>query len=240
MYGYLPDVDVRSEDTILPYLEFEREDLAYAVRPTYFDGVSLAPSNLSLYRAETTLAAGLPDFKRLRDGIGTVSDHYDVVIIDPPPSLGLLAMSALYAADAMIIPMSLGLLDFYSTVSFIQTIHDTIEQVQQHSGDAVRYKFLKVLMTRVNDHKPVHAQLASHLRSSFGTYLLTSVMHDSAAVDNAGVMMRTVYEMEKTDANRKTLDRARTLFDSVNHEILREIRLTWPSHVRLMREKGQI
>ena len=240
IYGYLPDVDVRSEDTILPYLEAERQDLAYAVRPTYFDGVNLAPSNLNLYRAESALAAGSLDYTRLRDGIDTVSDQYDVVIIDPPPSLGLLSMNALYAADAMIIPMSLGLLDFYSTVSFIQLIHNTIEKVEQHSGAAVRYKFVKVLMTRVNDHKPVHAQLAAHLRSSFGSYLLAPVMHDSAAVDNAGVMMRTVYEMEKTDANRKTLDRARTLFDAVNHEILREIRLTWPSHVRLMREKGQI
>ena len=151
----------------------------------------------------------------------------------------MISLNALYAANAMIIPMSLGLLDFYSTVSFVQMLNETIEVIEQRVG-SVQSKFVKVLMTRVNDAKPVHTQLADHLQASFGTYLLQSRMHDSAAVDNAGVMMRTVYEMDKTDANRKTLDRARTLFDQVNGEILHQIRLTWPSHVRAMREKGLI
>jgi chromosome partitioning protein len=239
MFGYLPDIDVATGDTILPYLDADMPDLGYAVRPTYYDGISLCPSNLNLYRAENALTAKNPDFYRLREGIQTVSRDFDIVIIDTPPSLGQLSLNALYAAEAMVIPMSLGLLDFHSTVSFIQMINSAFAGVQAR-GDTLQLKFLKVLMTRVNLSKPVHAQLSAQLRASFGTYLLRSVIHDTAAIDNAGVMMRTVYEMEKNDANRKTLDRARTLFDSVNSEILHEIRLTWPSHVKDMREKGQI
>jgi chromosome partitioning protein len=104
----------------------------------------------------------------------------------------------------------------------------------------IEAKFVKVLMTRFSDGKPVHQQLAQYLEGSFGPYLLQAKMHDSAAVDNASVLMRTVYELERTNANRKTVHRARTLFDAVNGEILRQIRLTWPSHARAMRQSGLI
>ena len=58
IFGYVPEADLSPDETLLPFLEGDRVDLAYAVRPTYFDGVFLVPSNLHLYRSEYTLAAG--------------------------------------------------------------------------------------------------------------------------------------------------------------------------------------
>ena len=237
IFGYVPEADLRPDETLLPFLEGDRDDLAYAVRATYFDGVYLVPSNLHLYRSEYTLASGTAKLDRLKDGIDTIAANFDVVVIDPPPSLGMISLNALYASNALIIPMSLGLLDFYSTVSFIQMLNETLDVIERRVG-IVRSKFVKVLMTRVNEGKPVHVQLADHLQASFGTYLMTARMHDSAAVDNAGVMMRTVYELEKTSANRKTLSRATMLFDLVNAEIFNLIRSTWPSHHKALRAQG--
>jgi len=197
----------------------------------------LVPSTLHLYRSEYPLASGTAKLDRLKEGIDTIAAGFDVVVIDPPPSLGMISLNALYASNALIIPMSLGLLDFYSTVSFVQMLNETLGMIEQRVG-IVRSKFVKVLMTRVNEGKPVHIQLADHLQASFGTYLMKARMHDSAAVDNAGVMMRTVYELEKTSANRKTLIRATMLFDLVNAEILSLIRATWPSHHKALRAQG--
>jgi chromosome partitioning protein len=239
MFGYVPDEDIPGEETLLPYLEKDRDDVAYAVRPTYYAGVNLIPANLHLYQAEYTLAAGTAEIGRLRAGLTEIAPSYDVVVIDPPPSLGMIALNALYSANAMMIPMSLGLLDFYSTVAFITMLHEVIGIIESRVGE-IEAKFVKVLMTRFSDGKPVHQQLAQYLEGSFGPYLLQAKMHDSAAVDNASVLMRTVYELERTNANRKTVDRARTLFDAVNGEILRQIRLTWPSHARAMRQSGLI
>jgi chromosome partitioning protein len=237
IFGYVPEADLAPDETLLTFLEGDRDDLAYAVRPTYFDGVYLIPSNLHLYRSEYTLASGTAKLDRLKDGIDTIATNFDVVVIDPPPSLGMISLNALYASNALIIPMSLGLLDFYSTVSFIQMLNETLDVIERRVG-VVRSKFVKVLMTRVNEGKPVHIQLADHLQASFGSYLMKARMHDSAAVDNAGVMMRTVYELEKTAANRKTLSRATMLFDLVNAEILNLIRSTWPSHHKALRAQG--
>lgn len=237
IFGYVPEADLGPDETLLPFLEGDRDDLVYAVRPTYFDGVYLVPSNLHLYRSEYTLASGTAKLDRLKEGIDSVAVNFDVVVIDPPPSLGMISLNALYASNALIIPMSLGLLDFYSTVSFIQMLNETLDVIERRVG-IVRSKFVKVLMTRVNEGKPVHIQLADHLQASFATYLMNARMHDSAAVDNAGVMMRTVYELEKTAANRKTLSRAIMLFDLVNAEILNLIRATWPSHHKALRAQG--
>jgi chromosome partitioning protein len=237
IFGYVPEADLSPDETLLPFLEGDRDDLAYSVRVTYFDGVYLVPSNLHLYRSEYTLASGTAKLDRLKEGIDTIAAGFDVVVIDPPPSLGMISLNALYASNALIIPMSLGLLDFYSTVSFIQMLNETLDVIERRVG-IVRSKFVKVLMTRVNEGKPVHIQLADHLQASFGTYLMKARMHDSAAVDNAGVMMRTVYELEKTSANRKTLIRATMLFDLVNAEILSLIRATWPSHHKALRAQG--
>ncbi len=237
IFGYVPEADLSPDETLLPFLEGDRDDLVYSVRATYFDGVYLVPSNLHLYRSEYTLASGTAKLDRLKEGIDTIAAGFDVVVIDPPPSLGMISLNALYASNALIIPMSLGLLDFYSTVSFVQMLNETLDVIEQRVG-IVRSKFVKVLMTRVNEGKPVHIQLADHLQASFGTYLMKARMHDSAAVDNAGVMMRTVYEIEKTSANRKTLMRATMLFDLVNAEILSLIRATWPSHHKALRAQG--
>jgi len=237
IFGYVPEADLSPDETLLPFLEGDRDDLVYSVRATYFDGVYLVPSNLHLYRSEYTLASGTAKLDRLKEGIDTIAAGFDVVVIDPPPSLGMISLNALYASNALIIPMSLGLLDFYSTVSFIQMLNETLDVIERRVG-IVRSKFVKVLMTRVNEGKPVHIQLADHLQASFGTYLMKARMHDSAAVDNAGVMMRTVYELEKTSANRKTLIRATMLFDLVNAEILSLIRATWPSHHKALRAQG--
>ena len=237
IFGYVPEADLSPDETLLPFLEGDRDDLVYSVRATYFDGVYLVPSNLHLYRSEYTLASGTAKLDRLKEGIDTIAAGFDVVVIDPPPSLGMISLNALYASNALIIPMSLGLLDFYSTVSFIQMLNETLDVIERRVG-IVRSKFVKVLMTRVNEGKPVHIQLADHLQASFGTYLMKARMHDSAAVDNAGVMMRTVYELEKTSTNRKTLIRATMLFDLVNAEILSLIRATWPSHHKALRAQG--
>lgn len=207
IFGYVPEADIPPDETLLPFLEGDVDDLSTAVRSTYFAGVDLVPANLDLYRAEYTLAAGPVDLGRLKDGIASVWGNYDVIVIDPPPSLGLISLNALYAANAMVIPMSQGLLDFYSTVSFVQMLRDTIEIIESRVGE-IQTKFVKVLMTRVDEAKPVHGELARLLEDTFGNYLLKSRMRDSAAVDNAGMMMRTVWSRERMLTVRRFSARA--------------------------------
>jgi cellulose biosynthesis protein BcsQ len=76
-----------------------------AVQPTYWHGLDLIAANLTLYRAEFSLTnrqKSVPNFRfyqALKEGIATVSDRYDVIVIDTPPALSYATTNALYAAD---------------------------------------------------------------------------------------------------------------------------------------------
>ena len=111
MFGYVPDLDIAEDDTLYPFFRnAEMTSLAYAVRETQWDGLYLIPSNLKLYSSEYELAARVARaeptlLNRLGDGIASIGDHFDVVILDPPPALGTISLSVMRAANALLVPI---------------------------------------------------------------------------------------------------------------------------------------
>src|SRR3546814_19348581 len=72
-------------------------------------------------------SSDLPTFGRsyltgLKQEIASVSQNYAVVIIDPPPALGMISLSVLYAANALVLPMPPNLIDFAPTTSFLSML----------------------------------------------------------------------------------------------------------------------
>ena len=118
--GFNPDIDIDDEETLLPFFRHGgAPDLQYAVRPTAWPGIDLIPSNLGLYQAEYEAAArmrGNADaLERLRRGVESMAERYDVVLLDPPPALGMISLAVLRAANALLIPTPPSTVDFAST-----------------------------------------------------------------------------------------------------------------------------
>ncbi|MBL7373159.1 AAA family ATPase, partial [Escherichia coli] len=86
---------------------------------------------LRLYNLEYEIAGYLARNQNLNiidliaEAIDSVVEDYDVVIMDPPPALGMVSMAVLQAANAMVIPVPPSLVDFASTVSFIDMAKTT-------------------------------------------------------------------------------------------------------------------
>jgi chromosome partitioning protein len=122
LFGINPDYDMEETDTLYPFLVGEEETIRYAIRETYWDQISIIPANLSLYDAEYAIAAklhGNPEMlDKLRRGIDAVKQDYDVIVIDPPPALGMISLSVLRAANALIVPCRPATIDFGSTAHF--------------------------------------------------------------------------------------------------------------------------
>lgn len=244
LFGLNPDFDLNDDDTLLPYLLHGGEPtLDYALRETYWPGISLIPANLGLYNAEYALAARVQTdaqvFDRLREGIETIADRFDVLIIDPPPALGMMSISVLRAATALMIPVPAAVVDFSSTAHFFSMLVEVFETLEKR-GMAPHYKFLKVLASKLNENKSAQTEIAKMMSSVYGTAMLSTALKDSAEIDNASGRLETVYELDGPLTSRETHNRCKAYLKGVNEEIELLIRKTWPSHTEALRQDGLI
>ncbi len=239
LFGLNPDFDVDEEQTLASFLASEEADLSYAVRPTYWDTIDLIPANLSLYNIEYYLAGQVAGnaqlLERLSFGINGIAGSYDVIIIDPPPALGMISLSVLRAANAMLVPVRPATIDFTSTRNFFTMMIEALT-VMARRGVHANYKFLKVLANDVDEQKSMHGSITGMMQRIYGTHMLSAVMKDSAEIDNAGGRLMSVYELVGPITSKQTHDRCRGYLDAVNREIDTDIRKTWPSHAQKLRD----
>lgn len=243
MLGYIPDLDITEEDTLYPFIRnAEMTSLAYAVRETHWSGLFLIPANLRLYSAEYELAARIARsdallLNRIAEGIQSIADHFDVVILDPPPALGTVSLSVMRAANALLIPVPPTVVDFTSTTSFLAMLSESMGVLAER-GLPIDLKWIRFLATRADEQKSMQRELLQIMRNLFGESMLRSVMRDSAEIDNASARMMSVYELEQPVTSRETYQRCLNYLNAVNSEIETQIRLTWPSHTKRLRAEG--
>lgn len=244
VFGLNPDVDVdEEEDTLYPFFRHGGPaDLSYALRATYWPGIALIPANLGLYDAEYEFAARILRDRvfaldRLRDGIATISDRFDIILLDPPPALGMISLSVLRAANALIVPAPPNTIDFGSTAHFLKMMASTLGELAEHGGER-QYDFVKILATKMNDQKSAHVAIKRMMEAVFPQDLLSSVLKDSAEIDNAAANLMTVYELTGAATRTETHKRCRAYLDAVGREIEILIRKTWPSHHAALRKEG--
>jgi chromosome partitioning protein len=243
LFGYVPDLDIQEDDTLYPFIRnTEMQSLEYAVRETHWDGLYLVPANLHLYASEYELAARIARaeptlLNRLAEGIASIGDHFDVVILDPPPALGTISLSVMRAANALLVPIPPTVVDFASTTSFLTMLYETLLTLQERQMP-VDLRWMRLVATRADEQKSMQRELLGLMRNLFGDMLLRAVLKDSAEIDNASARLMTVYELEHPVTSRETYQRCMTYLNGVNAEVETQIRLTWPSHSARLRAEG--
>ena len=243
MMGHVPDLDIDEENTLYPFFRnAEMASLAYAVRETHWDRLWLIPANLRLYSAEYELAARIARtdqrlLNRLAEGVASIAEHFDVVILDPPPALGTISLSVMRAANALLIPVPPTVVDFTSTTSFLAMLYESIG-VLEDRGLSINLRWIRFLATRADEQKSMQRELLQIMRNLFGESMLRAVLRDSAEIDNASARMMSVYELEQPVTSRETYLRCLTYLNAVNAEIETQFRLTWPSHTERLRGEG--
>jgi len=110
------------------HILLEEAELKDIQKPTAINGLLIAPSNLDLTGAEVELVGALGRENRLKRTLAQEKDNFDYIIIDSPPSLGLLTINALCAADSVIIPVQC---EFYALEGLTQLVN-TIKLVQEN------------------------------------------------------------------------------------------------------------
>lgn len=242
LFGYQPEFDVADNMTLYGAIRYDeqRRPLSEIVRKTYFAGLDLVPGNLELHEFEhdtpRVLSSGTQDddglfFMRVASALQSVADDYDVVVIDCPPQLGFLTMSALCAATAVLITVHPQMLDVASMNQFLAMTSQLLAVVRDNGGN-LNYDWMRYLVTRHEPNDGPQNQIVAFLRNLFGERVLTPMMVKSTAISDAGLSKQTVYEAPRESMNRQTYDRALESMDAVNGDIEKLVHQAWGRAVK--------
>ena len=143
--------------------------IAEAIVPTEA-GYDLLPGNSDLTAAELKLMDAMARESRLKEHLAKVADRYQLIIIDCPPSLHLLTLNALTAADSLLIPVQCE----YFALEGLSSLLDTVKAVRQRLNTGLQIEGLLRTMYDVRNNlgNEVSAQLTQH----FGDQVLRSII----------------------------------------------------------------
>lgn len=144
--------------------------LAEIIRPTDLPTLFVAPSSVDLVGAEVELRDAAEREYRLRVAIDTVRGDYDYIFIDSPPSLGLLTINGLVAADSLLVPMQCE----YFALEGVSQLLNTVERVREALNPNLEIE--GIALTMYDDRVNLARQVAEEVRNHFGDKVYKSVV----------------------------------------------------------------
>jgi chromosome partitioning protein len=235
LHGFQPELDqTKSLYDAIRY-DDEKVPLSEIIKPTNFPGLDIIPANLELqeFEYDTPLAmadkssnAGRAFFTRISTALTEVDDRYDVIVVDCPPQLGYLTITALTAATSVLITIHPQMLDVMSMGQFLLMLGNILEPIRA-AGAEVNLEWYRYLVTRFEPTDQPQAQMVAFLHTLFGEFILKNQMLKSTAISDAGITKQTLYEVEKNAMTRSTYERAMDALDVVNGEIAALIHEAW-------------
>jgi chromosome partitioning protein len=236
LFGNQPELDVGENETIYGAIRYDedRREMPEIVRATYIPNLHVIPGQLELMEFEHETPKVLMErrgvdslfFARIGEALAQVSDAYDVVVIDCPPQLGFLTLSALCAATAVLITVHPQMLDVMSMSQFLNMTGSLLDVVA-NAGGTTQYDWMRYLVTRYEPSDGPQTTMVGLMRSIFGSRVLTHPMVKSTAIADAGLTKQTLYEVERQQFTRGTYDRAIEALDLVNGEIESLVKQVW-------------
>jgi len=148
--------------------------------------LDLIPSDIDLAAAETQLPGAIGGQTRLRNKLAHISG-YDFIIIDAPPSLGLLTINALTAADEVIIPVSVSV---FALKGIVQ-LERTISQVKNNL-DRPDLRIGGVLCT-LDDHTTAASEVKAAIRARFGDLTFDTIIPKNISIEEAHSKTESLY-----------------------------------------------
>ncbi|CAN7704874.1 plasmid partitioning protein RepA (plasmid) [Aminobacter sp. NyZ550] len=235
LFGIQPEIDGNlSLYESLRYDE-DRKPISEVIRSTSFPSLDIAPANLELqeYEYETPIAmhaqdsvAGRTFYTRIGGALSEVDDRYDVVVIDCPPQLGYLTLTALAAATSVLITVHPQMLDIMSMSQFLLMLGGILKSIET-ANVKVSLDWFRYLVTRYEPGDIPQQEMVGLMQSMFARQMLRNPMVKSTAISDAGLTKQSLYEVERSSFVPSTYDRARESLDAVNSEIIGLILSAW-------------
>jgi chromosome partitioning protein len=154
-------------------------ELAGVIRTTGIDRVFVLPSDRSLAGAEVELVPRQGRERRLREALAPVLAEFDFILLDCPPSLGLLTVNGLTAADSVLVPLQ----SEYYALEGLGQLMATLDLVREHLNPGLALK--GVILTMYDARTALAADVATEVRSHLGDRVFGTVVPRSVRLAEA-------------------------------------------------------
>lgn len=155
-------------------------------------GVHLVPANIELSALEVTLVNTMSRETVLRQYLSTVADRYDYALIDCMPSLGMLTINALTAADSVIIPVQAQ----YLPAKGLEQLLRTITRVKRQLNPKLEVD--GILLTMVDSRTTLAREINALIRKSYGGHVFTSEIPRSIKAAEISVENKSIYDHDRS------------------------------------------
>lgn len=165
--------------------------LSSIIQKTSTENLDIAPSNLHLAGAEIQIASMLGRENALKRKItADITSQYDFILIDTSPSLGLLTINALNAADYVLIPVSC---DFLSLVG-LTLLFNTIKICQEQLGSHI--SILGLVANRYDRRENVSEEVVKALKTRFSDLLFETIIRINVRLKEAPSYRQTIFQYD--------------------------------------------
>lgn len=189
-----------------PYAHAQTLDEAYIAKrtPSAKDFILKTPSGVDLIASEKTLTGvdyylfSRADKERvLAQFLIPIREEYDFILIDTPPSMGLLTVNALVASDYVLVPVQA---EFFGLEGIVK-IRESIENIRAQWNP--RLEILGVTLTQLSARRRLTQDVRSVLAEELGEKLLATAIHDNAAVAESAGHGKSVIEYDRSSRGSK-------------------------------------
>ena len=156
--------------------------------PDVGEGLDLVPATINLAGAEVELVSEMARENRLKDAVGSLRGKYDYVFIDCPPSLGLLTVNALVAADKLLIPIQC---EFYA-LEGVTKLLDSMKRVKSILNPSL--DIFGIVLTMYDSRTNLANQVVNEVRSFFGDEVFETLIPRTVKLSEAPSYGQSILE----------------------------------------------
>ncbi len=206
----------RCEKTVYDCL-INEEKAENVLVETEYENLCVCPSNLALSGAEIELISVMGRENRLKQSLASAKDIYDFILIDTPPSLGLITVNTLTAADSIIIPIQC---EFYALEGVSQLV-ETVKRIKKALNPAL---FIQgIVMTMYDARTNLAMQVVDEVKRFFPGKVYKTIIPRNVRVSEApGFGKPVIYYDEASKGAEAYIELAAELMESIDAEPLEE------------------
>jgi chromosome partitioning protein len=180
------------------------------VYKTNTENLSIIPSRISLAKLEAKLIGDFDAAFKLRDRIEKLKGKFDIVIVDTPPTLGILTVNGMVAAQHIIIPIQ----SSYFALEGTDDLLETIEKIKSRPNPDLN--LLGVVVTLYDRRTTISKDVEAHIRSVFGRKAFKTVISRSVRLEEAPAHKKPIFDYAPRSSGAEE-------YESLSKEVLKRV-----------------